>query len=158
MSIPDAEEISHYLHVEWTSADEAALGAWRGDAGSQAIWEAYALLIAVNTWRDALVQMYGTIELRGDAQGVLQAVLARRARCPAVNLVVAEVQLVLGASMHDVFAAHVWSEDNDVADDLSRLAEGAALPPACRLAQKWPAARSALRFVGKTPPWSEDAL
>ena len=95
--------------------------------------------------------MHGTLELRGDAQGVLQAVLARRARCPSVNLIVAEIQLVLGASMFDMFAAQVWSEDNDVADALSRLAEGAVMPLACRTAQAWPAARNVWRFIGRAP-------
>ena len=31
--------------------------------------------------------------------------------------------------MHDIFGSHIWSEDNDWADQLSRLGEGADMPP-----------------------------
>ena len=45
------------------------------------------------------------------------------------NMLVAEIQLCLAASMFDIFGSHVWSEDNEWADQLSRLGEGATLPP-----------------------------
>ena len=92
------------------------------------MWETYALLLAVHSWTSILSRRFGTLELRGDAQGILQAVLKRRARSPIINLLVAEIQLCLAASMFDIFGAHVWSEDNGWADDLSRLEEGATLP------------------------------
>ena len=79
--------------------------------------------------------------------GVLQAVLARRARCPAVNAIIAEIQLLLGRSMFDLSAAHVWSEQNETADALSRLAEGAKVPRECRTSEQWTAKRRQWRFV-----------
>ena len=84
--------------------------------------------IAMSTWRHVLVRMQGPLQLSGDAQGVLQAVLARRARDPNINSIVAEVQLLLGPSMLDLYAAHVWSEENLIADALSRMCQGASLP------------------------------
>ena len=107
------------------------------------------LLIAVSTWGELLAEARCTLELRGDALGVLQAVLSRRARCPAVNSIIAEVQLLLGKSMFDLFAAHVWSEENEVADALSRLSEGALFPQECSAAKKCPAKRRTWRFVRK---------
>ena len=59
-------------------------------------WEAYALLLALWIWRQLLGQFRGVLRLRGDALGVLQSVIRRRARNPRLNLIVAEAQLVLG--------------------------------------------------------------
>ena len=123
--------IDHWWACAWTEDDETLLGAKLGDAGSQAVWEGYALLLAISTWQDKLENLRCTIELRGDALGVLQAVLARRGCCPEVNLIVAEIQLLLGRSMHDLFAIHIWSEDNTLADQLSRIPEGASIPDEC---------------------------
>jgi len=117
------------MTVQWTADDEALLRAKRGDPGSQATWETYALLLAVEAWASVLARRFGTLELRGDAQGILQAVLKKRARSPIINILVAELQLCLASSMFDIFGSHVWSEDNEWADDLSRLGEGATLPP-----------------------------
>ena len=40
----------------------------------------------------------------------------------------AELQLFLGAGIHDLSAVHLWSEESEVCDALSRRAEGADLP------------------------------
>ena len=70
----------------------------------------------------------GRLVLHGDAQGVFQVVCRRRAKEPRLNLVVAEIQLHLGAGIHDLSGLHFWSEENGVCDALSRRSEGAALP------------------------------
>ena len=120
-----------YLTATWTSEDEKLLDARCGDPASQAIWEAYAMVLALATWAPYLPNGRCKLQLRGDAQGVLQSVLARRAKCPQINKIIAETQLILGATMYDLYAAHVWSEHNDVADSLSRLNEGATVPDEC---------------------------
>ena len=120
-----------YVTMTWTSADEKLLAAQRGDPASQAIWEAYAMLLALIVWVPHLPQGRCKLQLRGDAQGVLQSVLVRRAKCPQINKIIAETQLALGATMYDLYAAHVWSEHNEVADCLSRLNEGAEVPDVC---------------------------
>ena len=51
-------------------------------------------------------------------------------------------------NMFDMFAAHVWSEENEEADALSRLSEGANRPAACAAAQEWDAVRLQRRFIG----------
>ena len=82
-------EPSEYLATAWTKEDEKLLGATCGDPASQAVWETYALLLAIDAWSSELSRHGGTLELRGDAQGVLQAVLRRRAKSPVINLLVA---------------------------------------------------------------------
>eukprot|EP00973_Karenia_brevis_P001638 222640-Karenia_brevis.AAC.1 len=74
--------------------------------------------------------MKGKWTIRGDAKGVLQSVIHRRARNPKLNLIVAEIQLVLGPIFLDLVATHFWSEDNSECDMLSRMSEdNAVLPP-----------------------------
>ena len=75
------------------------------DPAYQAAWEAYALLIALCTWYGYLVQ--GCIlEVRGDAQGVLQGVIKGQAKSTSINLLLAEMQLVLAPVNHDMTALH----------------------------------------------------
>ena len=119
--------------MEWTREDAAALQAERLAPSAQPLWEAFALLIGICTWHHLLGERCGRLRLRGDAKGVLQAVVRKRAHHAGLNRVVAEILLVLGRTMHDIEAAHFWSELNAEADALSRVQEGAEVPP--RLAQ-----------------------
>ena len=114
--------------TRWSAADHKRIGAHVKDPAAQALWEAYALLLALRCWEKVLVANAGPLVIRGDAQGVLQAVVARRARQPSLNQIVAEMALSLSASSHDLSASRWWSEDNAVCDKLSRLAPG-ELPP-----------------------------
>ena len=96
-----------------------ALEATNVDAGHQAAWEAYALLLALCTWIGHLVQGF-RLTLKGDAQGVLQDVVKGRAKSAAINLLIAEIQLVLAPMAYGLTATHWWSEHNHVCDALSR--------------------------------------
>ena len=89
------------------------------------------LLLACATWHEELTYQAGELRLTGDAEGVLRAVLSRRSKSPIINLIIMELQHVLGQTMHDIYAVHVWSKDNHVADALSRLNEGYEMPPEC---------------------------
>ena len=113
------------------------------------------LLVAVVTWKSILSQAQGPLTIHGDAKGVLQAVVRRRARNAA--LVVAEIQLVLGFIAYDLTAVHFWSEENGTCDALSRLSEGAAFPPDLRGAVPCTAGRRTpwrfLRGGHKLAPW-----
>ena len=62
----------------------------------------------------------GDLELRGDAQGVLQNVIKGNAKSTAINPRSAEMQLVVGPLNHDITAVHWWSADNAVCGALSR--------------------------------------
>ena len=131
MKRPGEDNASFYTYKAWTSQDAAALGATIGDAGCQALWEAYMLLVSICTWKGQFNACPGRLTVIGDAKGVLQAVFKRRAKSPAVNRVIMEIQLALGTSMHDIRGEHIWSEDNSCADQLSRIAEGATIPASC---------------------------
>ena len=120
-----------------------------GDPAGQAIWEAYMALVAIHSFSRQVQEHPGTLQLIGDAEGVLKAVLARRARCPVINKIIMEIQLILGQSMADLFASHIWSEENEVADQLSRTAEGALLPPECETAREFRAVRPSFSFLTK---------
>ena len=133
----------------WTDDDEKVLKATRGKPEHQATWECYALVLAISTWSKDLEAAGCQLELRGDAQGVLQAVLARRGRSPIINSMVAETQLLLGRTMLDMYAVHVWSEDNEVADALSRLTEGAVRPDSCLKEKENKVKRRQWKFIGK---------
>ena len=98
------------------------------DPGAQPRWEAYALYLSVAHWFPQLKYHLGQLVFRGDAQGVLQSIVYRRARDAHLNCIVAEISLWLSGGMHDVVAAHWWSERNHICDRLSRLHEGETVP------------------------------
>ena len=124
----EAEAPDEFCATVWGPEDLRALGVIENGPQFQPLWEAYMLLIALKTWSHLLMCHSGRIRIHGDAKGVLQSVVYGRAKQPALNLIVAEMQLVLGGVFHDLRAAHFWSEENDVCDDLSRLHQGVKLP------------------------------
>ena len=83
------------------------------------------MLIAINTWKKVLVEAQGRLAIRGDALGVLQDVVKMRARDPILNDITSEIALILAPQGGDLRAAHVWSEQNEICDQLSRLPPGA---------------------------------
>ena len=147
LQLPGQPQLAFFTYTSWTKGDEKSLGASIGECGSQALWEAYMLLVAIVTWKHHFVQHSGKLTIVGDAKGVLQAILLPRAKAPSVNRVIMELQMTLGASMHDLRGEHVWSEDNGVADALSRMAEGAEVPPECALARFTPPMRLSWAFL-----------
>ena len=131
------DEITDYIIAEWTEQDHQNLHAARGDPKHQAEWETYALLMAIRTWCKRLAQFQGKLWIVGDAKGILQDVIARRARNPQINLLVAEIQLELADSPHDITAVHIWSQQNRICDELSRMCEGRQEPPEVSAAYRW---------------------
>ena len=143
--------ISHYFAITWTAVHGRLLRAQRGEPGSQALWEGFALLLAVQTWIDILTAHQAELHLFGDALGVLHAVLGKRARSPDLNLLVAELNLELAPSHHEMAATHLWSEEKDIADALSRLEQDAEVPLECkRSIRVKPIQRQSYRFLGGT--------
>ena len=142
-----------YYYTTWDASDEVATGALKEDPGSQPLWEAYALLLAITTWATFIKDAGGQLGLRGDASGVLQSVVRRKARHPLLNAIVIEAQLELGVGMSDLTAAHYWSEDNGVADDLSRVGEGSAIPQVLQgIVPSRPVRRQPWAFLGGGRP------
>ena len=142
-----------FYYTVWDATDEIATGALKEDPGSQPLWEAYALLLAITTWATFIKDAEGQLGLRGDASGVLQSVVRRKARHPLLNAIVIEAQLELGVGMSDLTAAHYWSEDNGVADDLSRVGEGSAIPQVLQgIVPSRPVRRQPWAFLGGGRP------
>ena len=145
----DGGSILRYLVLKWGERDEVALGAKRGDSGSMALWETFTLLKALEVWIRLFASNSVALQVRGDALGVLRAVIAKRARSPAVNLAIAEINLILAPTHFELVAEHIWSEKNDVADALSRLHEGASFPVSCQSAVRDKAVQRSYHFLGK---------
>ena len=102
----------------WNQEDEKRLSARIGDPASQALWEAYMMLWCLWHWLEGEDQ--GFVRIRGDAQGVLSALIKRSAASPLLNNVVKEVALHLALHHQTLEAIHLWSESNVWADMLSR--------------------------------------
>ena len=108
--------------IVWNSEDEEKTGARIGDPASQALWEAYMMLRCLWCWMKADTSG-GFVRIRGDAQGVLAAFVKRSAKSPLLNNIVKEVSLHLARHLCSLEALHLWSEQNEHADLLSRLAD-----------------------------------
>ena len=103
--------------LTWESADEQKTGATIGEPGSQALWEAYMMLRRL--WARVTTNGQGYIRVRGDAQGVLAALVKRAAKSPLLNEVTKEAALHLAVHFASIEALHLWSEQNEWADALS---------------------------------------
>ena len=131
MEVPSDDGSLHllqYVVTSWTPQDHRRLRVNGHDPAAQPLWGAYILYLAVLTWSDFLVQHAGPPVFRGDAEGMLQAVVFRRARCAPLNTLIVELSLLLGGSIHDVRAVHWWSEKNSVCDAQRRSSEGVPIP------------------------------
>ena len=91
------------------------------DSAHQPKYEAYACLVALTTWQHVLHNSNQDLVLFGDAQGVLQAIVARKARHPLINNICGEIQLVMAPVGRELEAVHWWSKEHHLADTLSRL-------------------------------------
>ena len=123
-------ELSHGLGGQrWAAQDELAAGGWIGDPGSQARWEAYAAISTFMLWNKPLFAAKGPITVVGDAIGVLFGTTALHSKDIQINRLFMELALILAPTGRAIEAIHVWSEDNALADQLSRLPHESAKPP-----------------------------
>ena len=76
------------------------------------------MLRCLSTWVKREDQ--GFIRIRGDAQEVLAALAKRAAKSPLLNEVTKEAALHLAVHFASLEALHLWSEQNEWADALSR--------------------------------------
>ena len=107
--------------LKWTSRHAQALGVGRDDPRFQAAWAAFALLLALATWSSTIATSDGImLHIYGYAQCVLQAVPNHLAKCPLLNFIIAEMQLVFALLGLQLEAVHWWSQENCLADLLSR--------------------------------------
>ena len=130
-----------YMALRWDEGHAEILGVGAGDVAGQATFEAYQMLEAVVMWVDKTTR--GKITLIGDAEGVLFGLTKLSAPSPIINDVAKEVALHLAPLGLALSGIHVWGEDNDLADALSRLQDGEAVPRCLALAtRRMPPARS----------------
>ena len=104
------------------------------------------LLLAIFTWRSVIFRSKGRLRIIGDALGVLHAAIRFKSNDPIINLMCMELALLFAPHGSELEAMHLWSEDNTVADALSRLHEGVALPALCTKVKCGPHAETALWY------------
>ena len=61
--------------------------------------------------------------------GVLWGTSILRSKDPHINRLMMELALVFAPGGSSLECVHVWSEDNELADELSRMTAGSAVPP-----------------------------
>ena len=123
----------------------------RGDPAGQARVEAYALLISVFLWQRTLRESQGALAIMGDALGVLHDARRFRAKDKVLNLIMAELALIIAPMGQELRTAHLWTQRNSTCDLLSRLAEGKGVPE--KLTTTMRTKRKAMRcqLLGKAP-------
>ena len=117
-----------FVATRWTEEDGKLVGGVIGDAGSQALWEAYMFLLAVRHF--VTIKTRGRIAIVGDALGVWTSLVKLSAKSFGINEIAKEVAMLLAPLGHELIGIHVWSEANELADTLSRLQPGEQAPSA----------------------------
>ena len=113
----------------WTLLDAEVLDVAKDDPAGQARWEAFALLVSFIAWGHIIATVRGNIAVVGDAQGVLHAYVKFKANDAKINEIMMELAVRIAPLGRDLGTFHLYSEMNAEADQLSRLSEGAQLPP-----------------------------
>ena len=115
-----------WISCTWTTADAELLECELGTSGGQARWEAFMMLLALRQWLSH--GAHGIVSVVGDAEGVLGALTRMRSDDPIINLITMELALWIAPRGLSLEGLHIWGEENEAADDLSRLSRGVALP------------------------------
>ena len=135
-----------WMATRWKEEDERRVQIRAGDPKGQARWEAYAAVCAFRRWAAPLLEARGGATVLGDALGVLLKMGVLRSKDPRINMLFMELALVLAPTGSSLECLHVCAEDNTLADELSRMKEGAREPPHLRAV-----ARTA--WHGSAPWW-----
>ena len=102
--------------------------------------------LCLRVWSRIIFESRGKITAVGDALGVLCGATKFRAKDPKINALMMDLALLFAPTGCALDAVHIWSEDNQEADALSRLSVGAAVPPRLRSVREtsWPLIEGAL--------------
>ena len=114
-------------------------------------WEAFCLLLAVRAWQQVIFASTGALVAMGDALGMLFGAVRFKSKDPGINLIFMEVALVFAPRGATIEAMHWWSEENEVADALSRLDDGAELPASLVTTPRTACSLQGFRILGQTP-------
>ena len=74
-----------------------------------------------------------------------------KAKGPGINLTIMEMALVFAPQGSTIEALRIWSEEDALADALSRLCQGAAIPQELAKAPRSQARDAECRIPGRTP-------
>ena len=118
----------HFTCARWSSASEQAASALIGDPGSQARWEAFAMVTAIFMWETFLFSPHVDLLVVGDPLGVLDGAGKFRSKDAVVNELFMELAFIFGRHGSTLELVHIWSGDNFLADDLSRGLTPQSLP------------------------------
>ena len=118
-----------WLAQEWSGSDAQLMHATLGDPAWQAEWEFLALLRAVDTWI-ALLRGVDAAVFQMDATAALHAAARGAGRTPIMNAIAAELAIRLESVGAGLIPEHLCGTLNFECDALSRLTQGARVPPA----------------------------
>ena len=76
---------------------------------------------AFRTWDKVISASTGRPVAVGDALGMLYGAVEFRSQDPVINKVFMEMALLVAPRVSTLEAVHVWSEENVIADTLSRM-------------------------------------
>ena len=130
-----------WMAIDWDKADLHLLQAILGDPAWQAEWELFAILLAIDSWLPHLQGKRAAL-IQTDATAALFNVERMAGRTPAMNSITAEIALRLEAADVMTTPEHVPGVLNFTCDALSRLSQGAQIPPQLvHLPRVWPRPR-----------------
>jgi hypothetical protein len=113
-------------------------------------WEALCLLIAIKTWSKVLSTSSGSLVVMGDALGMLHGASKFKARDPGLNLLFMEMALIFAPQGSTIEALHMWSEENALADVLSRITDDSlALPAILSKVPRTPCRATGFHVLGR---------
>ena len=115
--------ITQYFSTSVTADDEGIFGQAIGSHTGQQLWEFLALLVALRTWGDRLVNGRTKLSLRGDNVGALTLALKLRPKCRNMALIAREIALVTGHMAFPPKVLHTPGVAHVLADQLSSCSE-----------------------------------
>ena len=83
--------------------------------------------------------------------GMLHGAVKFKSKDPVINIIFMEMALLFAPQGATVEALHMWSEENCIADDLSRLGEGAAIPTMLTKVRRTACSMAEWRILGTIP-------
>ena len=120
---------AQWIAGEWTEDDAHILCAKIGEAAWQAEWEFLTLLRAVDTWIGHL-RSRSTALFQMDATAALHTAARGAGRTPVMNALAAELAIRMESANSRMLPEHLSGTLNFECDALSRLSQGAEIPPA----------------------------
>ena len=140
-----------FLAVPWTDVHRRLTGASGQESGDMARWEAFCLLMSITAWEKVIFQSTGNLLAIGDALGMLHGAVRFKSQDPAINVMFMELALLFAPRGATLEAMHLWSEENELADALSRIESDFVIPPSLTQVPRTSWSSPEWRILGKTP-------